>query len=184
MRKLLYTLLATVLMLQASCSDDVDNLYTNMRAFFRFNAVLTTQPLNSALNNPGQFCKITFPAGKYVFENASGNRAEYSPTAVAGYGKPECIAGFIVGMPDVPDLSTGQMSPVAYDLVCRNCYEAHSIQRALGFASQTTMKCPRCNRIYDLSNSGRVSSGNGGSALYRYRITYTASQGGVVYIHN
>ncbi len=173
-------LLTAVFSLLLSCGEDANSLYAGMRAFFRFNAVTTTAPLYGALNNPGQFCKITFPAGAYRFENADGVSAVYTPTAVAQYGKPVYVAGFIVGTPAIPDFSGA--SVVAYDLVCPNCYSDNALQRSLDFASATTMKCSRCNRTYDLNNAGNVSSSGGGRALYRYHVTYSATQGGVIVI--
>ncbi len=175
----------TTILALSSCSDEVNNTYTTRRAFFRFNAVITTAPLYTALSNPGEFCTISFPNGRYVFTGPTGQSSSYEPTAVAQYGKPECISGFIVGTPAIPDLSTGT-SIVAYDLVCPNCYEENSIQRSLSFAapSHTTMKCPRCTRFYDLNNSGHVSNGSGGRALFRYRITYNSSGSGTVVIQN
>lgn len=162
--------------LLAACSSDVENLYANIRAFFRFSPVTQVPCLHMALNNPGGFCTITFPNGKYRFEGNDGNSyGPYQPTAVDQYGRPESIAGFIVGMPAIPDLG-GNHYNVAFDLACPNCYSNDAIQRSLTL-SATTVFCRRCGRRYDLNNGGIVSAGDGGRSLYRYRITYEPATG-------
>ena len=63
----------------ASCADDIEDLYAPWSARFVFNQVNTTAPLLSALNNPGQFCQITFPNGKYLFKDCDGKEVITSP---------------------------------------------------------------------------------------------------------
>lgn len=163
-------------MLLTACSSDVENLYANIRAFFRFSPVTQVPCLHMALNNPGGFCTITFPNGKYRFEGNDGNSyGPLMPTAVDQYGRPESIAGFIVGTPSIPDLS-GNHYNVAFDLACPNCYTNDAIQRSLSLGA-TTVSCSRCARSYDLNNGGIVCAGNGGRSLYRYRISYVPSTG-------
>lgn len=170
-------------MLTTACSDDTDTLYANLRAFLRYNKVATTPQLFTAVNNPGMFCTVSFPNGRYVFTDADGRSTTYQPVAGdVSYGRPECVAGFIIGRPAIPDMS-GTMSVTAYDLVCRNCYSDDAIQRSLSFASPTTMSCPRCHRTYDLNNGGIVISGEAGSSLYRYRVTYSEA-GNTIVIQN
>lgn len=165
----------------SGCADTVDDYYADLSASFRYNAVFTTAPLLSALSNPGQFCTIKYSNNRYVFADASGNTAYANTTAVTAYGKPVYVCGFIVGQPAVPDL-TGT-TVCAYDLACPNCYEQYYINKELAFASSTTMRCPRCSRVYDLNNSGNVQSDGGGRALFRYHVTYSSATG-AVYIYN
>lgn len=79
----------------ASCADDIEDLYAPWSVRFVFNQVNTTAPLLSALNNPGQFCQITFPNGKYLFKDHDGNEVLYTPTATFGYSRPD---GFLSGI--------------------------------------------------------------------------------------
>lgn len=160
--------------LAAACSADVENLYANIRAFFRFTPVTQVPGLHAALNNPGLFCAITFPNGKYRFAGSDGSTFDYTPTAMDQYGKPECVGGFIVGMPNIPDLN-GNFYDIAFDLVCPNCYSNNAVQRNLTLRG-TDALCGRCNRRYDLNNSGIVSAGDNGRGLYRYHISYTQAQ--------
>lgn len=172
------TALATGAAGLVSCTDDAD-----YRAFFRYTHTVTTPPLNAALGNPGTFCTVEFPGRGYRFRQVGGSSQEYNytPSAADNYGTPEFIAGFIVGTPAYPDMS-GLTLPVAFDLVCPNCFEQTSIQRSLSTKSTTEMKCNRCGRVYDLNNGGIVSSSTeqnpGGRALFRYRMTYSESAGG------
>ena len=150
-----------------SCAEDVEDIYAPWPARFVFNQVNTTATLQSALNNPGQYCLITFPNGKYLFTGPDRQDPLYTPTATAGYVKPYGYrAGFVVGTPAVPDLK-GQ-SIVAYDLVCPHCYETTNITRALRFSTTTSLKCTRCGCTYNLNNAGNEQSGKS-RALYRYR---------------
>lgn len=158
----------------ASCADDIEDLYAPWSVRFVFNQVNTTAPLLSALNNPGQFCQITFPNGKYLFKDHDGNEVSYTPTATFGYSRPDGFrSGIIVGSPAIPDF-TGQ-SRVAYELACPNCYDNSEITRPLHFSSISTLQCARCGCVYDLNNAGNEQHGKS-RALYRYRtVQYNVS---------
>ena len=47
---------ALLAMTMTACTEDIENIYSNFRAFFRFTPVTSAQPLYTALNNPGMFC--------------------------------------------------------------------------------------------------------------------------------
>lgn len=99
----------------ASCVDDIEDLYAPWSVRFVFNQVNTTAPLLSALNNPGQFCQITFPNGKYLFKDHDGNEVLYTPTATFGYSRPDgFLSGIIVGSPAIPDLRDKAESPTSW----------------------------------------------------------------------
>lgn len=159
--------------LLASCADTTEGLYARQRAFLRFTPVSAVAPLQTALRNPGMWCTVTVGTKAYAFRGNDGHTASYPFTASDAYGRPESVAGFILGTPSVPDLN-GQLLPQAYDLVCPVCYENDAVQRSLTFGTAAeTMTCPRCGRIYSLSNNGIEISGKGGSRLYRYPLTYS-----------
>lgn len=164
-----------------ACSDDTQDFYAHVRAFLRVYPVTSAPQLHTALNNPGMFCKVTFTTRAYIFTDAFGQSSEIARTALDAYGRPECVAGFITGMPAIPDMQ-GRMECVAYDLVCPNCY-LDLIERALTFASATTVSCPRCRRTYDLGNGGIVTGGENGQKLLRYHLTYSPAQN-VLFIQN
>lgn len=167
-----------------SCGDtDVDGFYASERAFLRYDRVFTAAPLHSALSNPGMFCSIVVSNGYFVFEGSDGQTCPPDQfTEIDNRVRPQYVAGFVVGVPAVPDMQTGS-APVAYDLVCPNCYADHALTRRLSFATTTTMTCSRCHRTYDLNNGGHVSSEAGGRKMLRYHISYNAGMG-VVQITN
>lgn len=162
----------------ASCVDDIEDLYAPWPVRFEFREVNTTAPLRAALNNPGQFCQITFFNGKYLFKDHDGNEVPYTPTATSSYYKPYgFLSGIIVGSPAIPDF-TGQ-SRVAYDLACPNCYDNSEKKRPLHFSSISTLQCARCGCVYDLNNAGNEQHGKS-RALYRYRtVRYNVSTSAV-----
>ena len=162
-----------------SCEGDVQTEYTRNHAFFRYPMVNTTPELRTALNSPGMFCKISFPPNVYLFTDADGKSTQVNRTALEGYGKPMFIAGFLVGTSALPG-PNGNFSPVAYDLVCPNCYQDSFIQRAVDFQTHTEVKCGRCGRVYDLNNNAIVKSEGGGRPLFRYRMSYAPAQGVLV----
>ena len=130
----------------------------------------------SAVNNPGLFCLVWRDTGQYYFQNAAGSTGTYPVTAADAYTTWQCLSGFIIGTTNVPDLSSGQLSLVAYDAVCPNCFSESTIQRRLTFADEGTAHCTRCDRDYDLNNFGIVTQGGAGRSLFRYRVYYAADR--------
>ena len=183
MKKISYLFLKCLLLVVMipalmACDDDLQNEFSRHPALFRFPMVNTTPQLRSALNDPGMFCKITFPPQQYLFTDAQGKSTPVNRTSLEAYGKPTFISGFIVGTPSLPDMS-GNFLNVAYDLVCPRCYEASYIERALDFNGHvsTEMKCARCGSIYDLNNNGIVTNQKERYKLYRYHMVYNKVQG-------
>lgn len=168
-----FTLAAMVF---ASCADSVDSVYANYRASFNFTPVTAVSQLHQAVNNPGLFCLVWRDTGQYYFQNAAGSTGTYPVTAADAYTTWQCLSGFIVGTTNVPDLSSGQLSLVAYDAVCPNCFSESTIQRRLTFADEGTAHCTRCDRDYDLNNFGIVTQGGAGRSLFRYRVYYAADR--------
>lgn len=155
-----------------ACDTDSDDLYSHERAFLRVYPVTAVAPLYNALRSPGQWCAITIGTSKYNFSNYQGQTAQLDFTAIVkNYGNPECIAGFVAGTPSLPDLNM-QQDPQAYDLACPTCYEQNMLQRNLSFTASEELTCSRCHCIYDLSNGGLLTSGEGTKRLYKYHVTY------------
>ena len=155
----------------SACSEETDLEYAQESAFLRVQPVSTVQPLNAALNSPGVFCKVTFSTNFYHFENNHGQSAQINRTALDAYGKPKCLNGFVIGTPNVPDLS-GVTSPVAFDLACPTCYAEALIQRSLEMNEQGEAHCSRCETTYDLNNMGFPKDGPGTNVMLRYHVQY------------
>ena len=129
--------------------------------------------------HPGSWCLITYDARQYLLTALGGGTASSLPrTALEAYGRPQSIAGFLVGVASVPAFD-GTFPVVAYDAVCPVCYNADNIERRLSpVADQPEyVVCTRCSRTYDLANGGiplKVpDDGRRNTHLFRYHAAYT-----------
>ncbi len=153
-----------------SCAEDVQKEYSTHRAYFRYNKVLTTQPLYAALTGPGMYCSIAFQNGKVTFSSLT-NSVVQTLTDIAYYDKLMTINGFIVGMSNVPEMGTSTLPLLCFDRVCPNCFES-GITRPVGLKEGGFAYCDRCKRTYDLNNLGLIVEGEQGLKLFRYRVSY------------
>lgn len=178
----LLVLLLSLLFL--SCGDESTDRYAHIRAFLKFRPVTGVVPLYTAVNSTGMFCTITLGTGTFQFRGSDGQQAIYPYSAeIKSYGQPECVAGFVVGKPSVPDMNL-QYPLLAYDLVCPNCYEQSNISRSLILGANQTLTCPRCQRVYDLNNGGVITQGTEGKSLYQYRTCTYSSATDVLVVMN
>ena len=172
------TILIVALTLATACdSDDISTRYARHRAYFRYDKVMTAPKLHGALTSPGTFCAI-YTGGNYLYFQDHTKTApnQDNLTAQAYYQSYITIAGFIVGLSNQPDMSTGAMQYLAYDRVCRNCYEEQSISKPLTLLENGRAKCERCKRVYNLNNQGIPEQGEKGQKLYEYRgVTYNGN---------
>ena len=163
----------------SGCLEVPQSEYAKVHAFLRLSPVSAVPPLFQALNSPGLFCTISREPSHYLIRSAEGKEVALSVTALEAYNRPEMI----VGTSDTPDLN-GTLLPVAYDLVCPNCYTKEDIERKLVFQDRLTMLCPRCNRSYSLRNGGIVVAGEAGIKLFKYRIQGYSRASDVLIINN
>ena len=106
----------------------------------------------------------------------AGHTTPVNATAIAGNSSIQMgIAGFIAGLPNIPELGSTTSLPVCYDLACPNCYSAYNISRALQLKEGGYAACVSCGRTYNLNNQGQISIGEEGVSLFRYRITYSGN---------
>lgn len=160
-----------------ACVGDDESPYARRPAFFRFSPV-TSAPhtLLPALGNPGEWCTVTIKGSVYDFRSVTTGKVDTPPlTALDNYGSPTWCGGLIIGTPLLPDMD-GRFLPVAYDIVCPNCFEEGGITRALGVEANgtATARCSRCGTRYDLDNGGLVIDTDPAAALrlFRYRCFY------------
>jgi hypothetical protein len=155
-----------------SCSNDVEDLYSTNTAYFVFTNTYTVPTLNSSLNNMGEFTTIYGQNQYYYFSNLTSTD-KVNQTALSSYTYFNMgLGGFIVGLPNVPEVGSSTSAVVCYDRVCPNCYRDFNITRALTLMQGGFAKCARCTRVYDLNNGGIISSDTTGIKLYRYRVSY------------
>lgn len=147
-------------------------LYSNHAVRFVFQNTQLVPQLNSALNNPGEFCTITSNNNQYVFHSPSinedyvHNRTEIERQSKYILG----LNGLIVGTPIIAEQLSNRQVPVCYDLACPSCYENLSITRALTLQENQKASCGRCGHTYYLNNQGVTDDGS--TSLYRYRLSY------------
>lgn len=181
-RLMTLAVLATAVTVHNSCTDEnVQNVYSRYRAYFRYDNVMSALPLYPALTGVGEYCTIS-TAGSYLYFRSLTKSQQVNLTSLAYYQRYVAIAGFIVGRMNIPDMNTGAVEPAAYDLACPNCYADDNISKPLTLKEGGFARCARCKRIYNLNNGGLISSGGKGRKLERYRITFSGSS--IVEIRN
>lgn len=175
-RSLLCLATATLLAAFTSCKEEVENTYSNYRAYFVCQNVSTIPQLNAALNSLGIFATIRYDRSRFLFADETGHTTPVNATAIAGNSSLQMgIAGFIVGLPNIPELGSSTSAPVCYDLACPNCFSTYNISKSLQLKEGGYATCASCNRTYNLNNQGQVSAGEGGISLFRYRINYSGN---------
>ncbi len=176
MRRIRSFFIPMLLLCLAACKEDVRNTYSNYPAYFVYKNVSTVPQLNAALNSPGIFTTIRLDRERVLFSDARGHTTPVNLTAIAGNSSLQMgIAGFITGLPNMPEPGSSILTPVCFDLACPNCYSAYNIERKLDLKEGGYASCKACERGYNLNNQGLVSSGQEGHSLFRYRITYSGN---------
>lgn len=180
-------LIAPAALLPGACSDEADQLFAPYRAFLRFTPVTHFQPLYAAVNNPGMFCTITWTPSHYLCTAPqSTSTLTYPRTALDAYGRPDAIAGFIIGTPSVPDFN-GVHQLMCFDLACPACYEATARSPLLKFTAAERVSCSVCEAAFDLSGGGIAVSGGRfgfGGTLLRYRMVTYAPAKDLIIVQN
>ena len=155
------------------CGEQVENRYSGMRAYFACKNTNTKPQLHAALGNMGQFATIRLDRSFFIYTDASGASTQENKTSLSNYASFYMgLSGFIVGLPNIPELGLDNSAVVSFDLACPNCYRDFSTTRALQLQEAGYARCSRCNRIYDLNNQGIIRNDEIGLSLYRYRVTY------------
>ncbi len=121
-------------------------------------ALVSTRPLNGKT-----YSVITEIYGQAAHRDDITTELETSRTHALGLSD-----GLIIGR------STMDQTLYAYDRQCPNCYKATKLTAArLGWADNgQTVRCPKCRRVYNLSNRGVVAQGEQGDPLLRYRVSF------------
>lgn len=158
----------------ASCNGELtSNKYCSLPARFTFTPVTSIPQLYSSCESMGEWCSIEATGSQFLFTKPGGSQGKANRTALDGYmGFYMGLSGFIVGLPNIPEL--GETMPVVtcYDWACRNCYDDFNVTRRMTLQTGGYAYCSRCQRTYNLNNTGQVSSGEAGLPLYRYRVYY------------
>ena len=161
-------------LLFASCSGElVSNKYCNLPARFVFTPVNSISQLYTSCESMGEWCSVEVDGNRFLFTKPNGSQGIANRLSIQGYsGFYMGLSGFIVGLPNVPEVGEMESVVTCYDLACRNCYEDYYVARRLTLQEGGYAYCSRCRRTYDLNNVGQVSSGESGMPLFRYRVYY------------
>ena len=160
-----------LLFLTVACNNEmVSDKYCSLYARFTFTPVNSISQLYSSCESMGEWCTITINGGSVYFTKADGSQGMANITADVMYkGMYPGLSGFIVGLPNIPELGTTYSVVTCYDLACRNCYEEAVVAKPMKLLEGGYSQCLRCKRIYDLNNTGSCEQGK---PLYRYRVYY------------
>ena len=158
-----------------SCTQS-DSLYYHIPARLVVENVYQAQALYTACNSMGEFCSVTMDAKKIYIQGSKEN-SELVRTAIgSNYDNTILgLGGLIIGLPSLPEIGKDVSQVVCFDLNCPNCYEQYGGISKRMELSGTTSRCRSCNRTYDLNSMGIVSSGEGGRALFRYKVSYVGT---------
>ena len=75
--------------------------------------------------------------------------------------------GLVIGC---STLYEGQL--YAFDRQCPNCANNGTLKAMQWENNGLWLKCPKCERVYDLNNNGFIVKGESGDKLMRYRPSY------------
>lgn len=171
MRKLFLFLLLVSLL---SCAGDGVTVghFCALPARFTFSPVSSQPQLYVACHSMGEWCTIRLQNRQFVFTSAAGRTGVTNQTALMGYtGFYMGLSGFIVGLPNLPEMGTDAPQVTCYELACPNCYELEHVTKPLTLQTGTAA-CQKCRRQYDLNNLGVIIRGDKGRGLYRYRVYF------------
>ena len=172
-RRIGMVLMLLVFFLSMSC-ESADSTFSRRVVSFNFSPTTSVPVLHTALNSINEFVTIRISGGKFIFSSMTA-RGEWPMSEIDKRTTAIGLSGFIVGMPAIPELGAGATQPVCYELSCPNCYAEYHFTRDVTLQEGGKAQCDRCGRTYDLSNQGMICSGEKGSKLDRYRITYAGN---------
>lgn len=151
----------------------MSNKFCSLPAKFMFTPVNSISQIYTSCESMGEWCSIELKGNKFLFTKADGSQGIANRTALDGYtGFYMGLSGFIVGLPNIPEIGETVCIVTCYDLACRNCYDDFIVARRLVLQEGGLAYCSRCQRTYDLNNTGKVVKGDAGKPLYRYRVYY------------
>lgn len=174
LRRILTILISCAGCFFASCTGDavISNKFCSLPAYFSYTPVNAVSQLYTACNSMGEWSTITAVNNQYIFANTLGS-TPVNKVKLSNYsGFLMGLSGFIVGLPNVPEVGSTVPVLTCYDLACSNCWHNESVTRKLTVQVNGKASCSKCKRIYDLNNIGQIVEGQAGINLYRYRVYY------------
>jgi nitrite reductase/ring-hydroxylating ferredoxin subunit len=166
------------LLLFSSCSTDDFEYENKYRCYFTFDCgIHQGTVLQNCLNpvSPGLFCMVwkqNVGATRHIQMQLCNKKTDDVAITTASEVRTVCELGANNGLViGCSTLNNGQL--YAFDRICPNCDKANGIKVALQWENNGLwLKCPKCERVYDLNNNGFIVKGESGDKLMRYRASY------------
>ena len=161
----------------SSCSTDDFEYENKHQCYFTFDCgIHPGTSLQSCLNpmSPGLFCMVwkkESSVPRIIQMQLYNRQTEDVVLTTEKENRYPCTLGANNGLViGCSTLDNGQL--YAFDRICPNC-EKTGLFKALQWEnSGLWLKCPQCERAYDLNNHGFIVKGEKGDKLMRYRASY------------
>ena len=164
-------------LLLSSCSTDEFEYEKKYPCYFAFDSRMhVNTSLQSCLNpmSPGLFCMVWMQKTggiRHVQIQLYNGQTEDVILSTEIENRRPCTLGASNGLViGCSSLNNGQL--YAFDRICPNCEKTSLFKTLQWENSGLWLKCPQCEREYDLNNNGFIVKGESGDKLMRYRASY------------
>ena len=161
----------------SSCSTDDFEYEKKHQCYFTFDCrIHPGTSLQSCLNpmSPGLFCMVwkqEVGVTRHIQLQLYNRQTEDVAITTEIETRRSCILGANNGLViGCSTLNNGQL--YAFDRICPNCEKEWFFKTLQWENSGLWLKCPQCERAYDLNNNGFIVKGESGDKLMRYRASY------------
>ena len=178
LRIIIVSIQAVILM--AACGADDYEFEKNYQCYFTFDCGMHQGTALQSCVNPmssGLFCMVwqdTKQGVRHINLQLYNQKTEDVPITTAIEARQSCVLGARNGLViGCSTLNNGEL--YAFDRQCPNCIKAGTNKALQWENNGLWLKCPKCERVYDLNNNGFVVKGESGDKLMRYRATYNGT---------
>ena len=160
-----------------SCVTDDFEYEKKYQCYFTFDCgIHQGTTLQNCLNpiSPGVFCMVwsQYSGGvNHIQIQLYNKQAEDVAITTDIERRRSCVLGANNGLViGCSTLYEGQL--YAFDRQCPNCANSGTLKAMQWENNGLWLKCPKCERVYDLNNNGFIVKGESGDKLMRYRASY------------
>ena len=160
-----------------SCVTDDFEYEKKYQCYFTFDCgIHQGTTLQNCLNpiSPGVFCMVwsQYSGGvNHIQIQLYNKQAEDVAITTDIERRRSCVLGANNGLViGCSTLYEGQL--YAFDRQCPNCANNGTLKALQWENNGLWLKCPKCERVYDLNNNGFIVKGESGDKLMRYRASY------------
>lgn len=178
LRLIIVSLQAVILM--AACGADDYEFENKYRCNFFFDcSIHAGTDIQSCVNpmSSGLFCMVwqqSVDGIRHIKTQLYKQQTKDLPITTAIELRQPCILGANNGLViGCSTLNNGEL--FAFDRQCPNCIGIGSSSALEWSTNGLHLKCPKCERTYDLNNNGFIVSGEKGDKLMRYRASFSGT---------